>query len=218
MTESGTQKDDTVVPQWSVLSGASGSTDDVSERWGMTPEEILRLAERGVFPCDIADWSHGDSRWVFSLDKELTPERIMDSVRDNKLYLRGVPSDVADGTLAWLDSYGETTPWGRFSRELLVCWCLSGAPLEADRSLLIWWCSYDAPTARDVANRWETLFGWYEMLTEAGYEHSCPHHGTGVCVAVSRWDLDNDPEPDFGVLPSDEPDQPETQLETAEML
>lgn len=174
--------------EWGALTGAAVTAEQIAGSWEMPPNEILDLARRGVFPRDVADWSHAERRWGFSADTRVTPQLVKSAADKDKLYLRGVPSHACDGTAKWLQSQ-ETTGSGA-SREILVEWCAAAepSPMSAPRSALVEWCTHRASTPRDVADRWVTLSGWYDLLTESGYEHASPHEGTRVCVAADTWD------------------------------
>ena len=170
--------------------------EQLAKNTGMSVSELSEAADLGLFP----PWAAGISPergWIFNPD--LTRKKINSHRRAGYVFVPVLEEDLATITLAWLD----TLPEASERRCQLFHWfrCADPEPLEATRMQLVWWCCHFlspsddgvAPTAPIVGLRWESVYAWYEMLTEAGIGHSSPHLGTSVSIIVddtaNEWSI-----------------------------
>ena len=143
-----------------------------------------RTAEQGQIPPWVTrpDNEHG---WVFC--DQLTAKQVEEFTHSNVTWVPGLDQALAMITVGWVDDQLNQ----RSTRRDLFSWfrCAFPDPLEADTATLVGWVTHYVhssdgrrPSPIEIAERYETVCGWYQMLTDLGIGHSNPHHATMITV------------------------------------
>ena len=124
----------------------------------------------------------------------ITAHEIETQLAGRTVWVPNIADEICGLTVEWAAEHGDISAAAQ-----LFDWLRTATdPLAAGSEEWMWWCCY-APThvggrpyGAVIAARWEITCMWYDMLTESGIGHNCPHVGTHITVAHTTETPDTD--------------------------
>lgn len=164
---------------------------DTASRLDYTVRRLIALAEEGVFPPQVGDWSEEQQGWFFH--PEMTKAEASSIISARACWLPNLPDDLSEATTYWLRHYERQSRGVRPSRRHIVSWCRVAAPdaLHADPAQFAFWCSADPEGAHDIADKWWSLWAWYRALKTWGVACPNPTRRTKLAVVADAHPADD---------------------------